>query len=130
MTRVESLRDGVVEKAEGWSISRWREDVETDLLPEFAPDRGGVVYRKDRRRYLAAWPGAELLDQVITRMAREAQVAVTNLPEGLRLRRTDRHVIAFNYSGTAVNSAGIGSGAPIIGKTVIPPAGFAAWKRG
>ncbi|MEM6828251.1 MAG: beta-galactosidase [Pseudomonadota bacterium] len=130
VTRVESLRDGVTEVAEGWSISRWREDVETDLNPEFATDRGGVVYRKDRRRYLAAWPDAGLLDQIISRMAREAQVAVVNLPQGLRLRRTDRHVFAFNYSGTAVNSAGIGSGAPVIGKTVIPPAGFAAWKRG
>ena len=129
VTRVESLRDGISVQPEDWSISRWREDIETEMKAEFSTREAGVVYRRDNVRYVAAWPDGDLLDQVITLMAREAGVALTRLPEGLRLRRTAAHTFAFNYSDAPINTAGLGSGAPMIGQTVIEPAGFAAWKR-
>ncbi|MDJ0979213.1 MAG: beta-galactosidase [Erythrobacter sp.] len=129
VTRVESLRDGVRLEAGDGSIARWREDVETSEMAELSASTGGVVYRRARTRYIAGWPDARLLDQLVARMAREAGVALTTLPEGLRLRRTARHLLAFNYCDTPINTAGIGPGAPLIGKTVIPPAGYAVWRR-
>lgn len=45
VTRVESLRGGVAEEAEGFAVTRWREDVASDLAPEWADAAGrGVVY--------------------------------------------------------------------------------------
>ena len=129
VTRVESLRDGVVEHGERWALERWREDVESELEPEFSDRKSGVVYRKDHARYLAGWPDEALLDRLIVIMAREARVSLANLPEGLRLRRTSSHILAFNYSSEPVSTAGFGQGAPVIGSTILPSAGVAAWKR-
>lgn len=99
VTRVESLRDGIEETGEGWSIARWREDVQSDLPPEFALSDGrGVVFAQGNHRYLAAWPDKALLERLITRIADEARIKLTPLPEGLRIRRTATHLFAFNYS--------------------------------
>ncbi|KEO87952.1 beta-galactosidase [Erythrobacter sp. JL475] len=99
ITRVESLRDGIVETGEGWSVVRWREDVTSDLAPEFALEDGrGVVFAHGNQRYLAAWPDGTLLNQLITRIADEARIELIPLPEGLRVRRSATHLFAFNYS--------------------------------
>ena len=127
ITRVESLRDGISEQGNGWSITRWREDVSTALDPEFATRESGIVYRHRNVRYVAAWPDGDLLEGIIERMANEAGVPLMKLPEGLRLRRTAGHLLAVNYSSEPVNTAGIGNGKPIIGTTILPPAGVAAW---
>ena len=103
VTRVESLRDGEIEKGDGWSIERWREDVESDLEPELALEDGrGIVFAKDNIRYCAAWPGRDLLDLLVERMADEAGIELLDLPEGLRIRRTRTHLFAFNYSAQPV----------------------------
>ncbi|QFT78850.1 beta-galactosidase [Erythrobacter sp. THAF29] len=103
VTRVESLRDGVQESGDGWTISRWIEDIESDLEPEFAlPGGRGVVFRNDGIRYCAAWPDRSLLDRLVTAMATEAGVETVALPEGLRIRRTATHLFAFNYSASPV----------------------------
>ena len=129
VTRVESLRDGVEERGDGWTISRWREDVASDLNPQITSPSGGIVYAHENLRYVAAWPDRTLLDRLVAVMAGEAEVPLVNLPEGLRLRRTEGHILAFNYSNQPINTAGIGPGNPVIGSTILPPAGFAAWKR-
>lgn len=99
ITRVESLRDGIAETGEGWSVVRWREDVTSDLAPEFALEDGrGVVFAHGNQRYLAAWPDGTLLNQLITRIADEARIELLPLPEGLRVRRSATHLFAFNYS--------------------------------
>ncbi|MEO1731488.1 MAG: beta-galactosidase [Pseudomonadota bacterium] len=129
VTRVESLRDGVEESGGGWTISRWREDIASELKPRMASQSCGVVYGHETLRYVAAWPDRSLLDRLVSLMAGEAEVPLVNLPEGLRLRRTAEHILAFNYSGQAINVAGIGCGVPVIGSTILPPASFAAWTR-
>ncbi|MEL6737513.1 MAG: beta-galactosidase [Pseudomonadota bacterium] len=129
ITRVESLRDGVADEGTGWSIARWREDIETDLVPEYSTQSDGVVFKHKNLRYLSAWPDAVLLDRCLARMADEAGVALTKLPEGLRVRRTASHIFAFNYSNASINTAGLGSGAPVIGERVLEPAGVAVWAR-
>lgn len=129
VTRVESLRGGVHEAGDGWTVSRWREDVETSLEPELALSDGrGVVFRNKHIRYCAAWPDRSLLDLLISRIADEADLELLALPEGLRVRRTATHIFAFNYSAAPIDTAQLGLGAPAIGEAIMAPAGFAIWK--
>jgi beta-galactosidase len=103
VTRVESLRGGVTEAAEGFSVTRWREDVASDLAPEFADAAGrGVVFRDGAARYCAVWPDRALLTLLVERMAHEAEVDLIDLPEGIRIRRTDTHAFTFNYNAVPV----------------------------
>ena len=129
VTRVESLRPAIEEGGEDWSVIRWCEDVQTRAKAEFSGRRKAVVFNRDRVRYVAGWPDQGLLDKLITKMAKEARVELIPMKKGLRLRRTANHIFAFNYSDAALNAAGLGSGAPVIGETIIPAAGFTVWRR-
>ncbi len=130
VTRVESLRGGVSESRDDWSISRWREDVSSDLEPEFAlPDGRGIVFAHGNIRYVAAWPDRSLLDHLVRNIAAEADIELTPLPEGLRLRRTASHIFAFNYSGCPIDTAPLGLGSPVFGAPVLEAAGVAVWAR-
>lgn len=103
VTRVESLRDGVSEPADGFTVTRWREDVAGDLAPELADASGrGVVYRHGPVRYCTIWPDRALLRLLVERMAGEAGVALLDLPEGIRVRRTASHIFTFNYAAKEV----------------------------
>jgi len=103
VTRVESLRDGVSEPADGWSVTRWREDVRARFAPELADAAGrGVIYAVANRRYCAIWPDAALLRLLIERMAGEAGVDLLDLPEGIRVRRSASHAFTFNYAAQPV----------------------------
>lgn len=114
VTRVESLRDGIAEPAEGFTVTRWREDVASDLTPELTDSAGrGVVYRHGPIRYCAIWPDRALLRLLIDRMAGEAGVALLDLPEGIRVRRTASHTFTFNYAADPV-------AVPHLGETIAP----------
>lgn len=103
VTRVESLRNGVSEPADGWAVTRWREDVASDLAPELTDGAGrGVVYANGNILYCAIWPDAALLRLMVERVAGEAGVALLDLPEGIRERRTRSHVFTFNYAAEPV----------------------------
>lgn len=103
VTRVESLRDGVAEPAEGFAVTRWREDVASELAPEWTDAAGrGVIYRHGQRRYCAIWPDRALLALLVERMAGEAALELIDLPEGIRVRRTQTHVFTFNYTAESV----------------------------
>ncbi|MBU7581207.1 MAG: beta-galactosidase [Porphyrobacter sp.] len=117
VTRVESLRDGVAEPADGFTVTRWREDVASDLAPELADaaERAVVSY-KDGVRYCAIWPDRALLALLVERMAAEAGVALLDLPPGIRVRRTQTHVFTFNYAAEGVFIPHLGS--------LLPPASW------
>jgi beta-galactosidase len=103
VTRVESLRNAVAEAAEGFTVTRWREDVASDLAPEITDAAGrGVVYYKDGVRYCSVWPDRALLALLVGHMAAEAGVELLDLPEGIRVRRTQAHVFTFNYAAEPV----------------------------
>jgi beta-galactosidase len=103
ITRVESLRDGVSEPADGWSVTRWREDVRARFAPELADAAGrGVIYAVANRRYCAIWPDAALLRLLIERMAGEVGVDLLDLPESIRVRRSASHAFTFNYAAQPV----------------------------
>ncbi|MEQ5787554.1 beta-galactosidase [Erythrobacter sp. NFXS35] len=113
VTRVESLRDGVAEPAQGWAVTRWREDVAGDLVPELSDDAGrGVLYRNGNVRYLAVWPDRALLRLLFERMADEAGLPLVDLPEGIRVRRTASHAFTFNYAAEPVFAAHLGETLP------------------
>ncbi len=103
VTRVESLRDGVAEDADGFAVTRWREDLVSDLAPELADAAGrAVVSYKDGVRYCATWPDRALLRLLVERMADEAGLALLDLPDGIRVRRTEAQVFTFNYTASPV----------------------------
>jgi beta-galactosidase len=103
VTRVESLRSGVAEPAEGFAVTRWREDVASALAPELTDAEGrGAVYRNGAIRYCAIWPDRALLRLLVARMAGEAEVVLADLPEGIRIRRSATHTFTFNYASTPV----------------------------
>ncbi|MEP3421495.1 MAG: beta-galactosidase [Erythrobacter sp.] len=130
ITRVESLRDGVSEIGDGWTVSRWREDVVSDLDPEFALSDGrGIVYAHGNQRYIAAWPDRSLIDLLVERMSKEAGLELTPLPDGLRVRRSATHVFAFNYSTRVIDAAGLDLGTPVWGESSLSPAGVTVWER-
>ena len=57
VARVESLRTGWVEKGDGFSVTRWIEDVETQIPADIAIEDGrGILFSSKKARYLAAWP--------------------------------------------------------------------------
>jgi beta-galactosidase len=103
VTRVESLRDGVAEAADGFAVTRWREDMVSGSTPEI-PDaaRRGVVSYKAGVRYCGIWPDRTLLRLLVERMADEAGLALLDLPEGIRVRRTEAHLFTFNYAASPV----------------------------
>ncbi|MFL0670425.1 MAG: beta-galactosidase [Erythrobacter sp.] len=114
ITRVESLRDGFAEAADGFAITRWREDVASNLAPEITDTAGrGVVYRHRNIRYCAAWPDRALLRRLVERMAREAALPLLDLPDGIRVRRSASHSFTFNYAAVPVF-------VPHLGETLAP----------
>ncbi len=113
VTRVESLRDGVAEPAEGFAVTRWREDVASDLAPEWTDAAGrGVVYYKGSVRYCTVWPDRALLALLVERMAAEAGLDLLDLPAGIRVRRTQAHVFTLNYGSHAVFVPHLGATLP------------------
>jgi beta-galactosidase len=103
VTRVESLRDGVSETADGWNVTRWREDVASDLAPELPDAAGrGVIYAHANIRYCAVWPDRALLRLLVERMAGEAGLGLLDLPEGVRVRRSASHAFTFNHAAAPV----------------------------
>lgn len=128
--RVESLREGLAEQGEGFSIIRWFEHVDTTMTAEVVLNDGrGVVFNNGRWRYLAAWPGTALLDRVLTRMADEAGLKVTLLSTDLRLRRAGDLTFAFNYGPGPVDLSDVTDQPLRIGSRALPPAGVAAWRE-
>ncbi|MEM1052290.1 MAG: beta-galactosidase [Pseudomonadota bacterium] len=130
VTRVESLRNGISGQGDKWTISRWLEEIESDLTAEFALEDGrGIVFANSNIRYCAAWPDRNLLDMLIERLATEAEIELLELPEGLRVRRSKDHIFAFNYRSEPAGTTQLGLGTPVIGESTIEPAGFAIWAR-
>lgn len=132
VTRVESLRPGFAEQGEDYEIARWMEHVDTGLEAEEALSNGrGIVFAAENIRYLAGWADDVLLKRLFRRMAREAELAVTDLPADLRLRTLGETCFAFNYGPEVINLADVLPDAVqiqyVIGNATIAAAGVSAW---
>ncbi|HZG09493.1 MAG TPA: beta-galactosidase [Allosphingosinicella sp.] len=132
VTAVESLRPGYSETVpgSGGSVINWLEHVETALAPRLSTAGGrGLWYQSGRTHYLAGWPNAALLLEIVAALADECGLAVRPLPEGLRLRRHGDVQFAFNYAPHEVD---LGDLVPegttlLLGSRKLPAAGVAAW---
>jgi beta-galactosidase len=128
VVRVESLRDGAEEEGSDFTIRLWLEKVESDLTPDITLKNGrGIVYRNGQLRYVAGWPDAALLAQLIATMTAECGTAFSALPEGLRMRRAGQYCFAFNYSSETAILPADDTRQFILGSTEIGPAGVAVW---
>jgi beta-galactosidase len=113
VTRVESLRGGVAEAGEGFEVTRWREDVAGEASAELADNAGRtVVSYRNGVRYCAIWPDRALLRLLVERMAQEAGLELLDLPEGIRVRRTQTHVFTFNYGANPTFVPHLGASLP------------------
>jgi len=126
VVRVESLRPGLRHDGEGFAIERWLEHLETAAEAELTADDGTVaVWRADKRRYLAAWPTAELARLVMARAAADAGLATCPLPAGLRVRRAGAHTFVFNYAAQPVALPAELGGRLVLGEPRLDPGGVA-----
>jgi beta-galactosidase len=57
-------------------------------------------------RYLAGWPNEALWDRLVAEVAAETGLALTHLPEGLRLRDAGPMRFVFNYGPEPVDWQG------------------------
>ncbi|MFN5084611.1 MAG: hypothetical protein ACK5EX_03945, partial [Novosphingobium sp.] len=84
-----------------------------------------AVWRDGNRRYLAAWPTAELARIVMARAAADAGLATCTLPAGLRVRRAGQHTFGFNYSAQPANLPTDLGGQLVLGEACLEPGGVA-----
>ena len=134
VTRVESLRPGagpaVVFEGRTFAARLWRETLETALAPRASFTDGGAAWvAQGRLNYLATWPQPELLDAVIETLAREAGVPLTDLAQGVRLRRRDGVTFAFNFAPEPRATPARPGMTFLMGGEVLPPGGLAAWRQ-
>ncbi|MEO0440028.1 MAG: beta-galactosidase [Pseudomonadota bacterium] len=131
VTRVESLRPGITANAGSGEISRWLEHVETDLPANTSLENGRAIeFSSGSLHYLAAWPDADLLEDLFQRMAKEARLATSNLPRDLRVRRLGDLCFAFNYGTKAIELPEVADREYVLGSNLIAAADVAVWKTG
>jgi beta-galactosidase len=130
VTRVESLRPSLIERAGSCAISLWLEHIESELTPEIGTDSGhGICYRHGSIRYLAACPDAALLGTILKRAADEAGLSVEELPEGVRIRRNGDLIFAFNYGMTFAPAPVPDSAEMLAGQCQLAAAGVTVWRE-
>jgi beta-galactosidase len=105
ITRVESLRPNVQDAVRFgdalYTCTRWREHLRASngVAVEATFSGGGIaVARYHNVRYLAGAFDAAFTRALLARAARNAGLAPTVLPEGLRLRRRGDLLFALNYN--------------------------------
>lgn len=130
VTRVESLRDDLVERGDGLEVQGWLEHIETSLIPELSlENHRGVLYRHERYRYLAAQVSPETLRRIFERLASEVGVRTHELPEGMRMSVLGRLRMVFNHSTARQSLRALlpAETSFVIGGFELDPAGVAAW---
>ncbi|MBU3672442.1 MAG: beta-galactosidase [Sinobacteraceae bacterium] len=131
VTRVESLRAGLIESGDGFNVRLWFEHLETDLPAEWTLSDGrGVLYRRKNLRYLAGVLDESGLRRLMTTLAAEAGLPVERLPEGVRLRRLGSLRFAFNYNSHSVSIRDVlpRSADCLMGSAELGPAAVAVWR--
>jgi beta-galactosidase len=109
VARVESLPpDLPVALREGGHFEIWREKCETEIAPEEETlDGWPALLTAGGISYLAGWPDEAALQRILTKLCARAGVGTETLPEGLRRRETQSHVLWVNYNAESVKYQGI-----------------------
>lgn len=119
--RVETLPpDATRPVTGGGAVQHWIETLDGGADTSFETETGHAVMKSaGNLHYLGAWPDAVLWDRIVVDLAKQAGVTTREMPEGVRLRETETHLFAFNYTSDTVTLDG----------AVIPPAGVQWWPR-
>ena len=104
VTKVESLPPGTMRTVfGGGAVVHWIETLEGSAEVRVSTDQGEpLIVAEGTHYYLGGWPDATLWDRILTCFAKEADLPLQNLPDGLRLRDTATHRFAFNYSSEPI----------------------------
>jgi beta-galactosidase len=133
VTEVASLRPGLTETVSGavsGAAERWRERIEATSAIEIDARFGGgdpALVRAGRWSYLACWPDAALLANVVRGLAKRAGLPIEILPEGVRSRRRGDLTFAFNY-GDQVFTTPSPKSRFLLGGPEIGPSDLAIWR--
>jgi beta-galactosidase len=134
VTRVESFRPGssvpLTLDNEVFHFDRWREFVtptEAEVVAR-TEDGQAALTRRSGAHYLAGSPDKALTARLVGRLAREAGLDFTPLPQGLRLRRRGDMIFAFNYGPLPVELAPVVCGERVLGEPVLAVGGVAVMR--
>lgn len=124
ITRVESLRGGVVEPGSQFDVQHWLEHVDGAFAP-LAKTKGGLgtVWQSGHITYCAATTDQSGLKSVFKPLCEHAGLAPIDLPRDIRLRSNGRLRFAFNYGAEPVELPESLNGDFQIGGREIGPAG-------
>ncbi len=132
--QVASLRPGLAVAVEGDGLLgeavRWREWLLTELpaLARFADGTPALV-GADRRFYLGAWVDDALLRAMFARLLDAAGVAMTPVPEHVRLQRRGSLTFAFNFAAEPWDSGVPDATRFHLGARLVPPRGVSCWEE-
>jgi len=130
---VASLRPGLVEIVSGevgGAVQRWRERIEATGAVEIDAhfdNAEPALVRAGRYFYLAGWPDAELLGNVLKALANRANLPIAAVSDGVRLRRRGDLTFAFNY-GERVYKAPASAKDFLLGGYEVGPGEVAIWR--
>ncbi len=132
VTQVASMRPAqhAVSGTLNGHATRWREWLETEL-PALATfeDGGAAVVADGRFIYAATWPEADLLHEILTKIALpKTTLAPLDLPDTIRLRRRGNLVFAFNYGSEDWTVPGADEKRFRLGGATIAPQDLACWE--
>ena len=108
VARLESLMPGLTrDLAGGGAVIRWLEELDGTAETVFETTDGQkVLVRADRLHYLGAWLDEPGWDRLVAHALDAAGLSSTPLPQGLRIRETDRYRFVFNYNAEPVTWEG------------------------
>ncbi|PTX54858.1 beta-galactosidase [Litoreibacter ponti] len=107
VSHVESFRADMPRALpDGGAMIHWQEHLETTLPVHETSAIGEAVLVGGRAMYLAAWLDFEALRRVFRTQCEACGITTVDLPEGLRLRRTQTHQFVFNYGRDPVSWRG------------------------
>lgn len=94
----ETMSEGCGFAGDGWSVEKWFDHYEGDAVQELLANNGeGVCWRKDKVRYLSAWPAAPLIDHVVSLAISDTNLPIEPMEEGKRRRTTSGYIFEFDY---------------------------------
>ncbi|MEM9583335.1 MAG: beta-galactosidase [Pseudomonadota bacterium] len=99
ITRSETFRADMERKLQnGGTVRHWLDHVETSRpVTEATLSGEPVLIDGGTVKYLAGWPDPEALARILHNLCDQQAIDTYPVKDGLRIRRTETHLFAFNY---------------------------------
>lgn len=105
VARSESLRPGLPHQGTGWEIAHWLDEMAPGHAAEVeltADDDTPASVKHGRVRTCLTWLQGDILDELVLRCVRDADLPHEKLPEHVRRRTTSTKVFEFDYPAARV----------------------------